>query len=67
MDDWIRKFGSKQFFQKKTQENNKFEFYTDLVDEFSFTELKNQPEKVPDISKFSPEHRQDQKNRSTYY
>ena len=33
-----------------TEENNKFEHYTDLVVEFSFTESKDEVEEILDIS-----------------
>ena len=42
-----------------TEENNKFELYTDLVDEFSFTELKDELEEILDISNITPQHLQD--------
>ena len=42
-----------------TEENNKCELHADLVDEFLFTELKDELEEILDISNFSPEHPQD--------
>ena len=36
-----------------TEENNEFDLYTDLVDEFSFTELKDELEEILDSSNFS--------------
>ena len=46
------------FFTEK-ESINKVELYTDLVDKFHLTELKDQLEEILDISKFSPEHLQD--------
>ena len=42
-----------------TEENNKFELYTDNFDEFSFTELKDELEEIPGISIITPDHVQD--------
>ena len=44
-----------------TEENNKFELYTDIFDDeiFSFTELEGELEEILDISNFSPKHLQD--------
>ena len=39
-------------------ENNKFELYTDTFDEFSFEELKDELEKILDISNITDEHLQ---------
>ena len=41
-----------------TEENNKFEFYTDNIDEFSFQELGGELEEIVNISKTSNEHLQ---------
>ena len=41
-----------------TRGNDRFEVYTDLVDEFSFAELKNELEEILDISSISAEHLQ---------
>ena len=48
----------KSFFNITTINNN-FELYTDLVDEFSFTELKDELEEILDISNITPEHLQE--------
>ena len=50
----------KSFFDK-TEENIKFEFYTDTFDEFSFAELKHELEEILDISNIKPEHLQHEK------
>ena len=42
-----------------TEENNKFELHTDLFDEFSLTELKDELEKILVFSYISPEYLQD--------
>ena len=42
-----------------TQENNKFELYTDTFDEFSFAALKDELEEILDISNITSEHLQD--------
>ena len=39
-----------------TEENNKFRFYTDPFDDFSFKELKKELEEIPGIPDYSPEH-----------
>ena len=44
-----------------TDENNNFELYTDNVDEFSFTELKDELEEIPNISDITPYHLQQEK------
>ena len=41
-----------------TEENN-FELYTDIFDEFSFEELKDELEEILNVSNFTPEHLQD--------
>ena len=41
-----------------TEENNKFELYTDNFDEFSFTELKDELEKILGFSDITPKHLQ---------
>ena len=43
-----------------TEDNNKFELYTDTFDEFSFTELKDELEETPGISNITSEHLQDE-------
>ena len=42
-----------------TEESNQFELYTGLVDEFSYTELKDERKEILDISNISPEFLQD--------
>ena len=42
-----------------TEEYSRFELYTDLFDEFSFTLLKDKLEEILDISNIAPEHLQD--------
>ena len=37
-----------------TEENNKFELYTDTFDEFSFKDLKDALEEIPNVSNISP-------------
>ena len=41
-----------------TNENNKFELYTDTFDEFSFEEIKDELEEILHISNFTDEHLQ---------
>ena len=43
------------------EENNKFEYCTDTFDEFFFAELKDELEEILQISKITPEHKQDKK------
>ena len=38
--------------------NSNFELFTDTFDEFSFTELKDEPEEIPNSSDFTPYHLQ---------
>ena len=45
------------------EENIKFDNYTDLVDEFSFTKWKEELEEILDISKISHEQLQDKNKR----
>ena len=42
-----------------TQENIFFELHTDIVDEFSFAQLKDETEEIFDDSNISPENIQD--------
>ena len=44
-----------------TEENNKFELYTDSFDEFSFEELKVELEEILIISDITPNHLQHEK------
>ena len=44
-----------------TEENTKFELYTDIFDEFSFKELKDELEDILSISDITPKHLQDEK------
>ena len=44
-----------------TEENNKFELYTDSFDEFSFEELKDEVEEILNISDITPYHLQHEK------
>ena len=46
-----------------TQKNSIFKLYTDLVDEFSSADMKDEIEEILDISNISTEHLQ--KNRTT--
>ena len=57
MDCRSRKFRGIQFYL--TDENCKFELYTDFYHEFSFTELKDELQEILGISDISPEHLQD--------
>ena len=41
-----------------TEENNKFEHYTDTFDEFSITELKDELEEIFNLEEITPEHLQ---------
>ena len=41
--------------------NNNFELYTDTFDEFSFTQLKDEPEEIPNSSDNTPYHLQHEK------
>ena len=43
-----------------TEENNKFELYTDNFDKISFTELKDEVEEIPSISDFTDDHLEDE-------
>ena len=47
-------------FFKITEENNKFEFYTDAFDAFSFAELKDELEEILNVSDNTPYHLQHQ-------
>ena len=42
-----------------TKENNKFELYTDIFDEFSFEELKDEVEEILDIPNITDDHLED--------
>ena len=42
-----------------TKENNKFEFYTDTFDEFSFEELKDEVEEILNIPNITDDHLED--------
>ena len=42
-----------------TEENNKFELYTDTFDEFSFTERKDELEEILDVTDISPRNLED--------
>ena len=46
-------------FFNTTEENNKFEIYTNTFDEFSFAELKDEVEDILDISNITSERLQD--------
>ena len=41
-----------------TEENNKFELYSDVFDEFFFTEIKDELEEILNISDITPYHLQ---------
>ena len=43
-----------------TEENNKFELYTDTFDEFSFAELKDEFEEILNISEITDDHLEDE-------
>ena len=43
-----------------TEENNKFELYTDTFDEFSFEELKDEVEEILNISNITDDHLEDE-------
>ena len=43
-----------------TEENNKFEIYTDSFNEFSFEQLKDELKEIPNNSNISHEHLQDE-------
>ena len=43
-----------------TKENNKFELYTDTFDEFSFEELKDEVEEIPNIPEITDDHSEDE-------
>ena len=61
MDDQVKKSRGVQFYFKYyKRKKNKFELYTDLVDKFSFTELKSELEEILDISNILQEHIQDE-------
>ena len=47
-------------FLNITKENNKFELYTDLFDEFSITELKNEVEEILGIPDITDDHLEDE-------
>ena len=40
------------------EENNKFQFYRDIFHEFSFEELKDEPEEIFKVSDITPSHLQ---------
>ena len=43
-----------------TKENNKFEFYTDTFDDFSFGELKDEVEEMLNIPEITDDHLEDE-------
>ena len=43
-----------------TKENNKFELYTDIFDEFSFEQLKDEVEEILNIPKITDSHLEDE-------
>ena len=43
-----------------TEENNKFELYTDTLDEFSFEELKDEVEEILNVSNITEDHLEDE-------
>ena len=47
-----------------TAENNNFEIYADLVDDFAYTVLKDELEETLGLSDNSPEHLQAKNNRN---
>ena len=59
--EWLVSLTSLEVYNSifnKTGESNQFEVHTDLVDEFSFTELKDELEEFLDISNISSKHLQ---------
>ena len=55
----INKFRSIQFyFRYNSEENNQLELYIDLLDEFSFIDLKDELKEILDIPNISDEHLQ---------
>ena len=58
MIDWTSFVVCNCFFNIK-ETNFKFQLQTDLVDEFSYTELKDDPEDILGISDVSPKHLRD--------
>ena len=44
-----------------TEKNNKFELYTDIFNEFSFMDLKDELEEIFEIDDITPKHLQDEK------
>ena len=44
-----------------TEGNNKFELYSTKVDEFSFTESKDELQEIPNVPNFTPKKLQDEK------
>ena len=58
LHDRIRKYKIYNFIFDITEENKKFELYTENFDEFSFTELKDELEKILNLSDITPKHLQ---------
>ena len=62
-EDWMIGLTSLEMYSSifnKTEHNNKFEFYADTFDEFSFEELKDELEKIINNSNITPDHLQDE-------
>ena len=63
-EDWMIELLSLEVYNshfKITEENIKFELYTDNFDEFSFEELKDELEEILNISDTTPYHLQHEK------
>ena len=61
MDVRIKKFGSREFCFFKTEQNNKFELCTEIFNEFSSEEIKDELEQILNISDITPYHLQQEK------
>ena len=60
MDGWVDGFRNIQFFNL-TEDNNKFDFYTDTFDVFSIEELRYELEKIFSVPDITPQHPQHEK------
>ena len=62
-EDWMIGLTSLEMYNSvfnNTEHNNKFELYADTFDEFSFEKLKDELEKILNISNITPDHLQDE-------
>ena len=57
----LKKFEVSNAIFNITEENTKFELYTDNFDKFSFEELKDELKDIPNISGITPYHLQHEK------